>query len=206
MIPLLQHRIWIGPPMPALYTNWLAEWKRLHPAWEHRVWGEPNLPSLINQVLYDRAEEITTRPVWQYRSDVIRYELLYEHGGVYLDMDFEPVQALDPLMNGEPWVCRHAKRYVGNAAMAFPPKHPAMAEAIERLPDSAAKLPADAPNTTRSGPVFFTPIAQRHGIHILPENYFFPYDSTQLGRAGHVHGVYATHHFNNRRTLRNRPL
>lgn len=205
MIPLIQHRIWIGPPLPELYAGWLETWQNLHLTWKHRLWDESNLAPLHNQDLYDRAEEITTHSPWQYRSDVIRYELLYEHGGVYLDMDFEPVKAIDPLM-GEPWVVTHARRFVGNAAMAFPPQHPAMAEAIDLLADTASRLPPGAPNTLRSGPQFWTPIARRHKVKAWPEPYFFPYDSTQLGRAGKVHGTYATHHFNNRRTVRNRPL
>jgi mannosyltransferase OCH1-like enzyme len=183
----------------------MERWEDLHRGWEHRLWDEENMPALENQDLYDRAEEITNHSPWQYRSDVIRYELLWNYGGVYLDMDFEPVRAIDPLMNGEPWVVTHARRWVGNAAMAFPPRHPAMREAIDRLRDTADMDPK-VPSTIRSGPQFWTPIARRHKIHALPEHYFFPYDSSQLHRGGKAKGVYAAHHWNNRRTKLGRPL
>jgi mannosyltransferase OCH1-like enzyme len=188
-----------------LYRGWLDRWTELHPEWEHRLWSEDTMPALKNQDLYDRATEITHHSPWQYRADVIRYELLWEHGGVYLDMDFEPVRAIDPLMNGQPWSVVHARRFIGNAAMAFPPRHPAMGEAIERLAETAA-LPPNVPSTIRSGPQFFTPIARRHKVKAWPEHYFFPYDSTQLSRGKRARGAYATHHWNNKRTKRNRPL
>ena len=206
MIPLVQHRIWIGPPLPDRYAEWLERWEDLHPAWEHRLWTEDNLPTLRNQDLYDRAEEITTRSPNQFRADVVRYELLYEHGGVYLDMDFEPVRAIDPLMNGHPWVIRHARRFVGNAAMSFPAKHPAMREAIDRLPASCRRYPPGTMNTLRSGPQYWTPIARRHRVRELPEHFFFPYQPTQLQKAGAVEGAYATHHWNNRRTTKGQPI
>ena len=62
-----------------------------------------------------------------YRFDVFRYFLLYEYGGIYVDMDFECVKNFfDLLPNGKVSIAESAieGELFQNALMASPPKHP----------------------------------------------------------------------------------
>ena len=36
------------------------------------------------------------------KCDVVKYELVARFGGVYIDMDFEPLQSLEPVLDGIP--------------------------------------------------------------------------------------------------------
>jgi inositol phosphorylceramide mannosyltransferase catalytic subunit len=79
MIPKIFHQIWLGnAPRPA---QWMDSFIRHHPDWEYRLWNESNLPILINQRLFDCSSTLAQR------SDIARYELLYTHGGIYVDAD-----------------------------------------------------------------------------------------------------------------------
>lgn len=90
-IPRIIHQIWIGPR--ARPEAWLTSWPRLNPGWDYRLWTDGNLPPLSNQRAYDDYGTC-----WPGKADVLRYELLHEHGGVYIDADTECLRPLDDLM------------------------------------------------------------------------------------------------------------
>src|SRR5690606_28737488 len=84
VIPRVFHAFWGGPPMPAHLAAYLRRWQELHPYWEFRLWTPDNLPRLRNQDLFDAPEIYSPKSnPWQWRSDLARYELLYDMGGVY---------------------------------------------------------------------------------------------------------------------------
>ena len=96
VIPRVFHQIWVGPdPVLDGFEEWQASWARHHPAWELRLWRDENLPTdLRNPVVY----ELDRHPVE--RADILRLELLFRYGGVYLDADLECVKPIDPLIDG----------------------------------------------------------------------------------------------------------
>jgi hypothetical protein len=69
----------------------MSSWREHHPAWEYTLWDDANRPALINEDAFAAA------PSWAMKADILRYELLLVHGGVYVDADFEchrPLEAL----------------------------------------------------------------------------------------------------------------
>ena len=129
-IPRILHQIWLGPkPVPEAFV---ARWKALHPAWEYRLWRDADVAALglANARAFGEATN------WGEASDVARYEILLRFGGVYADMDFEPLRPLDAL-------CASAEFFVGfsnvgaveinNGVVGAAPGH-ALAEAlVERV-------------------------------------------------------------------------
>lgn len=87
MIPKIIHQIWLGDqsirPDPLMKT-----WKDKNPDWEHKIWTEDNLPKLRNQEQFDAVDELAGK------SDILRYELLYNQGGFFIDADSECVKSL----------------------------------------------------------------------------------------------------------------
>ncbi|CAE7856311.1 unnamed protein product [Symbiodinium necroappetens] len=75
----------------------LACWRR-H---AHQLCGEPVLISDENVRTYipDMPTEYFRMPYSQAKSDIIRYALLYHHGGIYMDTDFLVVQDLDEVID-----------------------------------------------------------------------------------------------------------
>lgn len=182
--------------MPDKFAMYRTKWGELHPKWELLLWEPNTLPSLVNRHLYDNAEHISKEP-WQFRSDVVRYEILQGFGGVWVDMDFEPHQPIDNLLISDAWVAwEETGRWVSNAIMAATPNHPFLNDVISGLAYNAYAITGG--NTVKSGPQYITPIAFNHGIDIYPRNYFFPFMWDELEMRGSVQGIYATHHFWNR--------
>lgn len=73
-------------------------WKRLHPEYKYILWNKKISRNFIKThynwflLLYDMY------PYNVQRTDVLRYFLLYHYGGVYSDIDLEPVKSITPLL------------------------------------------------------------------------------------------------------------
>lgn len=79
------HQIWIGPyRMPKRCKDNSDKIKSLHPNFEYYLWTNDNLPTLPAGIkgVFDTA----WHPAIQ--CDVLRLFIMYEYGGLYIDMDF----------------------------------------------------------------------------------------------------------------------
>jgi len=209
-IPKVLHQFWTGPPMPQVFADFAEGWKRLHPAWEYRLWGDGDLPPLQNQYLYDRAKEIAPRFVGQMRSDVLRYELLYQFGGVWIDTDFECLKPIDELLDGvgcfAAWV--QTDLWINNAIMGASPGHPFIGRLIDGLPANVVAKRGLMPNKL-TGPQYMTGVWREHpeGVTLFPKAMFYPYLWSELWRGRErFEGCYGVHHWGNRRRGRGVPL
>jgi hypothetical protein len=80
MIPKILHFIWVGGSENSFLDN-MKTYKKHNPDWELKLWTDHNLPKLMNQKIYDSI------PVPATKADLLRIELLYRYGGVYVDID-----------------------------------------------------------------------------------------------------------------------
>ena len=99
-IPKIIHQIWIGGPMPDSETRLSNKIINLNPNWEYRLWNEENLDFIDHDVL-SKIKLIQNLGV---KSDIIRYLVLYEYGGLYLDCDFVPIKRFDELVLGKKFI------------------------------------------------------------------------------------------------------
>lgn len=202
MIPQTIHQMWIGTPLPAHLAGYVETWKRHHPEWQFRWWDQDTIRPLLNQDLWDRAAEISPGTPEQFRSDVARYEILYQLGGVWVDVDFECLRPIDELCDVEAFLAWEMPgRWLNQAIFGAVPGHPLLADLIACLPDSVRRNRRHA-NTRKSGPQFVTPHALRRGITTYPKEHFYPYLWNELDRGGEAFpDAYAIHHWNHRRTM-----
>ena len=199
MIPRRLHFVWVGPPMPEQFAEWIVGWARLHPSWVVTVWRDGDLGWLANQDVYDAADEIAGDHAGQIRSDVARYEILHRFGGVYVDCDMEPRRPIDDLLGCEMFAAWETDlAWINNAVMGSRPEHPALAELIEALPANVEAKRGERP-TKLSGPQFITPrLRDRGDVTIYRSSTFYPYRWDQLSRRYDDHGdAYAVHHWHN---------
>ncbi len=92
-IPKIFHFIWIGKnTMPPVYLEYIESWIKLHPDYQFCIWNDDNIPKLLNQDLYDSATH------YAMKADILRYELLYVFGGIYIDCDFWCIRSIDKLI------------------------------------------------------------------------------------------------------------
>jgi inositol phosphorylceramide mannosyltransferase catalytic subunit len=190
MIPPLFHWIWLGTdPMPKDHRRWIDAWLALHPSWGHRIWGDNDLPILRNRAAFERA---TT---WAQRADIARYEILLEHGGVYLDTDMECVRPIDSLLEGvTAFVGEEWPGYLGNAVLGAIEGHPWMAAVVEQLPAAMERrfLVLD-----QTGPGFLTIVTRGYDdVMVFPREVFYPLASTDVAVEAPIGTrTHAVHHF-----------
>ena len=95
MIPKVIHYIWLGgAPLSPLIEKCIESWKKQCPDYEIKRWDESNLD--IGK--YKFAKEAYDAKNWAFASDVFRYDVLYNNGGIYLDTDVELLKPLDEFL------------------------------------------------------------------------------------------------------------
>jgi hypothetical protein len=90
-IPKIIHQIWLGSPVPEVYKKLMQTWIDMHPDWKYHLWTDENVHELIlyNQELYNEAKN------YGVKSDILRWEILYRYGGLYVDVDYECLHSFD---------------------------------------------------------------------------------------------------------------
>jgi mannosyltransferase OCH1-like enzyme len=96
LIQKVFHQIWVGPdPLPATAEDYAASWREHHPDWDMELWTDQNLPQgQINLDIYRQTDKPSQR------ADILAHELLNQYGGVYIDIDYECLRNIEPLLDG----------------------------------------------------------------------------------------------------------
>jgi len=93
-VPLKIHQIWLGPrPLPRSCVNMMESWKANHPTWEYKLWTDLDAETALVTPNLREAFSKARNPAE--KSDIVRLGLILEHGGLYVDVDFECLQPFD---------------------------------------------------------------------------------------------------------------
>jgi hypothetical protein len=113
MIPRVFHMIWLGQNRRP-HQNWASRLEELHPKWEVKIWSGDALAGCPYS-FHDLRQA----------SNWLRLQLLWRHGGVYLDCDIEPLRNIEPLLAGlDAAVTPMPNGRVCNSFLAASPGHP----------------------------------------------------------------------------------
>ena len=95
MIPKIIHHIWVGEMPPPM--QWIETWYKKHPFWDHILWDNEKVfnRKWRNHRLVDYYRE---RKIWHGVADVVRYEILFEHGGFMPGADSICLHPIDELL------------------------------------------------------------------------------------------------------------
>ena len=97
-IPKIIHYCWVGGnPKPQSVLYCIESWKRCCPDYEIREWNETNYDFTKNEYMRQAYEA----KKWGFVPDYARLDIVYEHGGIYLDTDVEMVRSFDELLEHE---------------------------------------------------------------------------------------------------------
>lgn len=195
MIPRVFHQIWINrnnPELPEKFCAYRDSWLTLHPDWEYRLWNLDNLGFTPR-----RMDLISSAPNYAQMADVLRYEILLRHGGVYLDTDFECLRNIDSILVGvKNFSCSEDGRHISIGIIGAEPNSIYMERCISTLPERLGETsPSD-----ETGPHFFTRALLNGGLAddftLFPREWFYPYNWNELHRANeHFPQAYAAHHW-----------
>ena len=81
------HYVWVGgKSLPSLAKKCIKSWEKYLPDWNIMEWNESNFkiessPEFVKQAYKQKK--------WAFVADYIRTQVLYEHGGLYMDTDME---------------------------------------------------------------------------------------------------------------------
>lgn len=109
MIPKIIHYCWFGSaPMTELGRKCIESWKKFCPDYEIRLWNEQNVA--LDSVPYMR--EAYEEKAYGFVPDVARLQIIYEHGGIYLDTDVELIRPLDELLDKPAFMGQEDNKFV----------------------------------------------------------------------------------------------
>lgn len=91
-IPRVIHYCWFGGgPKPRVFEKCLESWKKYMPGFEIIEWNEGN--TNLNSCRF--VQQAYKEKKWAFVSDVVRLQVVYEMGGIYMDTDVELFRSLE---------------------------------------------------------------------------------------------------------------
>jgi inositol phosphorylceramide mannosyltransferase catalytic subunit len=181
VIPRVFHHVWVGPKqLPDEFARYRKTWAARHPGWEMRLWTEDNLPrDLRRPEVYERLR------VPAERADILRLEVLWREGGVYLDTDFECLRCIEPLIEGLDFFAAYLKPgRTNNAVIGAVPGHPILDRALDQL------KPRDVYGYDKAaaGPHFFDSLLKDYpDVKLFEPAIFYPSTPEERERAAAIH-------------------
>lgn len=169
-IPQVIHFIWLGPkPFPAESVKNVASWKLYHPSWVMKFWTdsvdrpcpiEGMEKHLVSEVAFTKSGHFIEKTKnYAEQSDLLRYEILFHEGGVYIDHDMECFQPFDRLhQTYDFYACleplwqsdtTETQFKVGNCLIAVKPSHPILRGTMEIVEEGWDKFTAQFPKDDR---------------------------------------------------------
>jgi mannosyltransferase OCH1-like enzyme len=171
----LIHFIWIGNnKIPDIYIEYIESWIKKHSNYKFCFWNDENIPLLINQTYYDNAK------TYAMKADILRYELLYFFGGIYIDTDFLCIKNIDKL------ICKYdgfsgyeSAKYIAIGLMGFKKYDNILYNIIKNISyniiinsDNNKSIPE------LTGPIYFTEMWKAYcndKHYSFSQNYFYIY-------------------------------
>jgi mannosyltransferase OCH1-like enzyme len=135
LIPKIIHQIWIGPDdIPEHINSYRQSVKEKFSDYTYSFWTNDNLPKLPKncQTQFDRYKKLG-RPAFQ--ADILRYFLLNEYGGIYLDVDFLCNKNFENLIT-KSFFCVSPNNngfHVCNGVFACIPNNPILTDLLDEL-------------------------------------------------------------------------
>lgn len=176
MIPKKLHFVWVGDESKCPH-NCINTWRELNPDYEVRVWGNEDYKS------YKWENKRHMEEMWKQElngvADIMRYEILYNEGGITLDADSICLRSLeDWLLEPNEFACWEnefvrpglvAAGYLGSV-----PKSPFFGQIIANLANEQTICNDMAWKTV--GPLRVTMSWQeiKYPMTIYPSHYFIP--------------------------------
>jgi hypothetical protein len=151
-IPAVIHFIWLGPrPFPPESVKHVRSWIANNPGWKIKFWTdrdrEPPCDEMEKVLIKDfplskLGECYELSQNWGEKSDLLRYEILFREGGVYVDHDANCLRPFGGMHRGydffcgletphQPFVGRSVT--CGNGVIGSRPGHPTVGKVIDLI-------------------------------------------------------------------------
>jgi len=148
--------------VPRRFQAFQAKVRNLHPEWRYLLWTDEDNDRFVKERFPSFLNTFRGYPKAIMRADAIRYLLLYQLGGLYLDLDYEMLSPFDlrhyaVVLPLETDSSLHEGGRLGNALMAAVPMDPLFLDLIEALQSDTRQ---DDDVLERTGPEFLTRVVR----------------------------------------------
>mmetsp|Transcript_21902 Transcript_21902/g.49988 ORF Transcript_21902/g.49988 Transcript_21902/m.49988 type:complete len:845 (+) Transcript_21902:94-2628(+) len=185
-IPKMIHMIWVGPKEPPCLwmDTFRVDYLAANPEWGFTLWSDEQVSRLpmFNEQMY-REEKM-----WQCKADILRLEILWHHGGLYVDADMISVEnkSLNPVLElaketgfaiaYEPDTKDKPYSILGNSVIAATPHHPLVLMLILYLKNTYYHKRPHIDVFMVTGPTMYTKCLVDSGmpISVPPQEWFYP--------------------------------
>lgn len=189
-IPKIIHQLWIGDKPPP--TKMMDTWRDMNPEYEYIRWTE----DLIREknIKFECKKRIRDMTEINGKADIMRWELLYEYGGVFIDADSFCIRPIDDqLMTTKAFAGWEQEQLrpglIATGTMGFPPKHPLPLAAIEWIKQNEVNMDKCKLAAWQTvGPGLLTRMYNAgfgKDMTIFPSYYFLPVHCTGKVYGGH---------------------
>lgn len=97
-VPRVLHVSWATQALPKFAQTYLKTWQTHHPTWRVARWTDLTMRDFVLSRFPTRLAAYDAFPTAVNRADVFRYMVLFEIGGVYVDLDVEALRSIEPLL------------------------------------------------------------------------------------------------------------
>ena len=201
MIPKTIHYVWLGGGKNNFTNICINSWHENMPDYEIIEWNEHNLD--LDKICKENLffAECRKRKLWAFMADYLRLYVLYNYGGIYLDVDVQAIKSFSPLLNnnlfiGYEYCTRLGEGVVthGTGVIACEAKNPVIKKCLDFYD-------TDIWNSD----IYYVPSiltrvfdeTEEDKYRIYPVDYFAPYDfrKKQFNRNCITENTYAIHWF-----------
>lgn len=186
-IPKIIHQLWIGNQSlkPA---NLMKTWADKHPDYEYIFWNEKEI--VRRDMKFMSIGKIKNMTEICGKADIIRWEILYKYGGVFIDADSICIESLNDEMLKDIGFAGYENEelkgnLVSNGTMGFVPNHQLCLDAIRWIISNDIN---DTKAWISTGPRLLTNLIESGkypGIKIYPSYYFLPIHHSGKAYTGH---------------------
>ena len=163
MIPRTIHYCWFGRnPKPKSVERCVASWKRQCPDYQIIEWNEDNFDV---ESACDFVRQAYKNKKWAFVSDYARLQVVYDHGGIYLDTDVELLKSLDVLISAGKGFMGFEKPDAIASGLGFAAEKGD--SIIKEMMDYYSSLSFDTANPAQvKCPIINTLVLKRHGLEL----------------------------------------
>ena len=199
LIPKKIHYCWFGNnKLSAKAQKCIKSWKKFCPDYEIIEWNESNFDIHINEY----TEWCHKENKYAFLSDYARLIIIYNNGGIYLDVDVELLKPLDPLLGNSAYFGFETDRFINTGLGFGAEKGSRTVSELIKMYDSLL----DGKHGTVGCPILNTRGIEACGfkadgsyqkignVSVYPADYFNPYEDA-TGRLKITENTYSIHWF-----------
>jgi len=186
MIPKKIHFVWLGNKViKEEYKNFIDTFKQLYSDYEVKIWNDNDvlsegiIPDNLRDFYYDNNFSCA------FKADILRYLIIYKHGGFYFDVDFQPIRKIqDCFLNFDFLGAIQNNGEVAIGFFAAVEKNELLKNVIDTIPTSIEMAIKNDYFYNEAihkitGPEFFNNICKKYfpeqDYFFFTKEYFYPY-------------------------------